>query len=180
MLNDSETATAPDHALPAAARLLLARWRGLAEDLAGGLPDLHAVAPTLIPADLLPWTMTYRRDRARNLTYGVVGEELAFLFHENPRGKPVLHYAAPAVRAARHAIIHRALDEGQPVWYLGRVLFDIGSADIGRLCLPTRTEAGEALLLVYLPLTPLPDMAQRGQRRGEQTGEVVWLNREAE
>lgn len=183
MQSDSDTIVPPDQALPAAARLMLSRWRGLADandGRTGGLPSLHALAPALIPADLLPWTMTYRRDGARNLTYGVVGEELAFLFHENPRGKQVLHYAAPEVRAARYAIIHRALDEGMPVWYLGRVLFEFASVQIGRLCLPTRTENGEALLLIYLPLTPLPGAAERGARKGESPGDVVWLGRDAE
>jgi hypothetical protein len=174
--SDSDTMVPPDHALPAAARLMLSRWRGLAGE-ESGLPGLHALAPALIPAELLPWTMTFRRDGARNLTYGVVGEELTFLFHENPRGKPVLYYAAPEIREARYAIIHRALDEGMPVWYLGRVLFEFASVQIGRLCLPTRTENGEALLLVYLPLTPLPGAAERGARKGENPGDVVWLGR---
>jgi hypothetical protein len=178
--SDSDTMVPPDHALPAAARRMLSRWRDLAEDnggLAGGLPGLHALAPALIPADLLPWTMTFRRDAARHLSYGVVGEELTFLFHENPRGKPVLYYAAPEIREARYAIIHQALDEGMPVWYLGRVLFEFTSVQVGRLGLPTRTENGEALLLVYLPLTPLPGAAERGARKGENPGDVVWLGR---
>ncbi|WP_341897233.1 hypothetical protein [Ferrovibrio terrae] len=166
---------APDAVLPAPALPLLQHWRALCgDDL---LPDLHAMAPAKVPPALLPWTMTFRRDADRNLTYGVVGEELAFLFRGNPRGGMVLNYATPEVRAARYAVIHRALDEGIPVWYTARLLFESGAADIGRLGLPTRTEAGAALLLIYIPLTPLPEMTQRRQHFGEGPSATVWLGR---
>ncbi len=172
--------------LPVEAQLLLTRWRGLCDQLGsqphgltGGyrLPDLHDLAPAMVPPSLLPWSMTFRRDPDRKLTYGVVGEELAFLFHGNPRGKPVLHYADAAVRDARYAVIHRALDDGLPVWYTARLLFESGDAEIGRLGLPTRIETGEALLLVYLPLSPLPDLPQRLQRLGEGPSQTLWLDR---
>lgn len=170
----------PDRALPAEARLVLTRWRGLCRTAPDRLPDLHDLAPGLVPPAMLPWSMTYRRDRDRRLSYGVVGEELSFLFHGNPRGDTVLDYAPPEVRAARYAIIHRALDEGLAIWYTARLLFESGSADLGRLCLPARTGSGEALLLLYIPLTQLPDMPQRRRRLGEESGETVWLPCEEE
>jgi hypothetical protein len=177
MLTDLEPVPAPDAALPALAQLILTRWRGLCDDGGRRLPDLHDLAPAMVPPALLPWSMTYRRDPDRALTYGVVGEELAFLFHGNPRGKMVLDYATPEVRAARYTIIHRSLDDGIPVWYTARLLFESGMADLGRLALPTRTDSGEALLLIYLPLTPLPDMPQRRQRLGEEAHQLAWLSR---
>lgn len=174
---DLDVTSAPDQALPAQAQLVLTRWRGLCRTAPGRLPDLHDLAPALVPPALLPWSMTYRRDPERRLSYGVVGEELAYLFHGNPRGKTVLDYATPEMRAARYAIIHRALDDGLPVWYTARQLFESGSADLGRLCLPTRIDSGEALLLLYFPLTPFPDMPERRRRLGEERGETIWLSR---
>lgn len=179
MQTDLDVMSAPDQAMPAQAQLVLARWRDLCRAAPGRLPDLHDLAPTLVPPALLPWSMTYRRDADRRLTYGVVGEELAFLFHGNPRGKTVLDYAVPEVRAARYAIVHRALDDGLAAWYTARLLFESGGADLGRLCLPARTDSGEALLLLYCPLTPFPDMPQRRRRLGEERGEITWLSRTA-
>jgi hypothetical protein len=174
--SDPDTASAPDDSLPAPARLVLQRWRAARQGAT--LPALHDLAPARVPAELLPWSMTYRRDGDRNLTYGVVGEELAFLFHGNPRGKAVLYYADPAVRAARHAIMHRSLDEGRPVWYLGRLLFETGPVAIGRLCLPTRIDSGEALLLIYIPFAPLPGRAaDRHRPLSTETGDAIWIDR---
>lgn len=177
MQTDLDVTSAPGQALPALAQLVLTRWRGLCSDSAPRLPDLHDLAPAMVPPPVLPWSMTYRRDPERRLSYGVVGEELTFLFHGNPRGKTVLDYAAPEIRAARYAIIHRALDDGLPVWYTARLLFESGSADLGRLCLPARIDSGEVLLLLYFPLTPFPDMPERRRRLGEERGDTSWLSR---
>lgn len=140
--------------IPDSAQMLIGRWQAMRVD---GLPPmLHDFAPRQIPPALIPWSMTFRRDAARELTYGVVGEELRFLFREGPRGKPVLYYASDAVRAERYAVVHRALDTGEPVWYSGPVLFRSCQIDFGRLGLPTRLDAGEALLLIYFPLSEIP------------------------
>lgn len=177
MQTDLDVTSAPGQALPPLAQLVLTRWRGLCSDSSHRLPDLHDLAPVMLPPAVLPWSMTYRRDPDRRLSYGVVGEELAFLFQGNPRGKTVLDYAAPEIRATRYAIIHRALDDGLPVWYTAQLLFENGSADLGRLCLPARTDSGEALLLLYFPLTQFPDMPERRRRLGEAGGETTWLSR---
>lgn len=163
--------------LPDRGEVLLDRWRGL-RDAAGGLPLLHDLAPTRLPPALVPWSMNYRRSPSRELTYGVVGEELIFLFQKNPRGQPVLNYAANGERDERYAMIHRSLDTCCAFWFLGAVLFEDCSVDFGRLCLPTRLEAGEALLLVYFPMSPVPDPRPRllAGGRGLVPLDVVWID----
>lgn len=161
--------------IPPAGRKALEQWADVKGD--AKLPPLELLAPQRLPVDLLPWVMTYRRNKSRDLTYGVVGEELRFLFGGNPRGKTVLSYADPATQAYRYDLIHRSLDEGIPFWYSGDVLFqNMPRQELGRLGLPTSTANGEALLIIYflgvkLP-HPLPPLAEP-PRVDEAT--VVWL-----
>jgi len=140
--------------IPEAARLVLQRWRAMCP--AGDMPQLHDFAPHKIPPALIPWSLTFRRAADRGLTYGIVGEELRFLFREGPRGKTVLYYASDAERAERYAVVHRALDTGKPVWYDGPVLFENCQIDFGRLGLPMRQEKAQALLTIYFALSALP------------------------
>lgn len=165
------------HDIPADGQVALAQWAAARNGAT--LPALDQFAPGRLPKALLPWSMTYRRDAARNLTYGVVGEELRFLFGNNPRGKAVLGYADPATREFRYGLIHRSLDEGTPFWYRGDVLFEnMPRQDMGRLGLPTRTAAGEALLIIYFLYgavpRPLPPLAARP---GVDEAAVIWLER---
>lgn len=165
--------------IPAQGILVLQRWRQLARD--GNRPCLDDLAPQLIPPALLPWSMTYRRDADRVLRYGVVGEELSFLFRENPRGKVVLAYARPETREHRYAIIHQALDTWIPVWFSDITLFENWNPlRFGRLCLPTRThpdpaQSGETLLLIYFPFQPLPEPRPRPMANPPfDPGAVAW------
>lgn len=141
--------------LPPGGHDLLAHWRAARRSAV--LPPLRDIAPIGLPAAMLPWTLTYRRDAEGNLTYGVVGEELVTLFGENPRGKMVLGYAEAAERQRRYERINQALDTGTPYLSCGGVLFDnAASLELARIGLPTRGDTAPVLVLVYFPLGPLP------------------------
>jgi len=136
--------------LPAAAAIVLARWRSLRKD--GASPVLQELAPGAIPTDLLPWTMTLKRDAARALVYGVVGEALAALHGANPRGRPFLYHSNGDEAWARLRTVHRALDTGIPFWVVSKGLVGAFPAMFGRLALPARSADGEVLLVLVFKL----------------------------
>lgn len=140
--------------LPRDASLLLQRWRAVASS--GELPKLEDFAPFQLPSASVPFSMVYRRVSEHQLVYGVVGEELLFLFKDNPQGKPVLGYATEADRSERFSIIFRSFDEKRPFWFSGSVLFKSARLDFGRLGLPMQAKAHQSLLIVYYPTEPLP------------------------
>jgi hypothetical protein len=141
-------------AMPEEAGLLLQRWRALRQGDA--LPNLHEFAPSQIPPARIPWLMTYRQSADQQLSYGVVGEEIRYLFGKNLRGEPVLYYADPETRALRYGHINRAINEGLPLWFTGAVLFEECRLQFGRLGLPAQLERERALLMIYFPLEPMP------------------------
>jgi hypothetical protein len=151
----------PDE-LPAAARAVLARWHALRDE--GGLPDLRDLAPGTIPADMLPWTMTLKRDAAREIVYGVVGEALAAIHGANPRGRPFLYHSDNEEAWARLRTVHRALDTGTPFWVVSKGLLGGFPAMFGRLALPARTGAGDVLLILVFKF---PQTAP--------AGDPIWL-----
>lgn len=140
--------------LPDDARLTLQRWRDAS--LSGQLPILEEFAPFLLPSASIPFSMVYRRVSERELVYGLVGEELLFLFKANPRGTPVLGYASEADRADRYSIIFRSFEEKRPFWFSGSVLFKTTRLDFGRLGLPMQAKQHQSLLIIYFPRAPLP------------------------
>ena len=140
--------------LPAAAATVLARWRSLRKD--GAPPVLHELAPGAIPADLLPWTMTLKRDGARDIVYGVVGEAIGGAHAANPRGRPFLYYSADDEAKARAETVHRALDTGTPFWVVSKSLKSSLPATFGRLALPARTADGDVLLILFFKLAAAP------------------------
>lgn len=146
------TSTPPN--LPDDARLTLHRWQKACQP--GVLPKLEEFAPFLLPAASIPFSMVYRRVSQRELVYGLVGEELLFLFKANPKGKTVLGYASEADRNDRYSIIFRSFDEGRPFWFSGSVLFNTTRLDFGRLGLPMQAKEHQSLLIVYFPREPLP------------------------
>ncbi len=136
--------------LPAAAARVLARWRALRDD--GKPPVLHDLAPGAIPGDLLPWTMTLKRDGSRDIVYGVVGEALAEIHGTNPRGRPFLYHSDNEEAWARLRTVHRALDSGTPFWVVSKGLLGAFPAMFGRLALPARSGDGEVLLILVFKL----------------------------
>jgi hypothetical protein len=160
--------------LPDDAKWILQRWRDAS--LSGQLPVLEEFAPFLLPPASIPFSMVYRRVSERELVYGVVGEELLFLFKDNPRGKPVLGYASEANRADRYSVIFRSFEEKRPFWFSGSVLFKTTRLDFGRLGLPMQAKQHDSLLIVYFPRTPLPTPrpTEMATSRMEEL-EVFWL-----
>ncbi len=140
--------------LPPSAQEALQRWRESAPT--GGLPAMEEFAPFRIPRELLPFTMVYRRVGANELVYGVVGNDLTFLFKSNPVGTPVLGYATPEERAVRYSVILNSIDAHRPFWFSGSVLFKECRIDFGRLGLPLRGREHDSLVIIYFPRTPLP------------------------
>jgi len=140
--------------LPAAAAGVLSRWRALRKD--GTPPVLHDLAPGAIPADLLPWTMTLKRDGARNIVYGVVGEALSEIHGANPRGRPFLYHSDNEETWARLRTVHRALDSGTPFWVVSKGLLGAFPTMFGRLALPARSGEGEVLLILVFKLPGAP------------------------
>lgn len=127
-----------------------------------GLPRLSDFAPIKLPPRLIPWILVYHLRRDGELVYGLAGDELVRLFHENPKGKRILEYATPEERAARVAVILRVIKRGMPVWFTAMLLFQGKEhRPIGRLCLPVATAGGEGMLLLYVGLdaAPLPRLS---------------------
>lgn len=140
------------------ARDCLAAWRTARRGET--LPDLWDFAPHALPAAVLPWLLIHRQRRDGELVYGLAGDELIRRFGENPKGKPVLATAEPALRAQRIALVRQALDTGMPFWFGGTLLLDNQQhVPIGRLCLPARDRDEHVLLLIYFVLGEQP--AQR-------------------
>jgi hypothetical protein len=152
--HDTPSITKDHPSLPLAAQIALQRWRE--SIVTDGLPFMEEFAPFRIPAAQLPFTMVYRRVAPRELVYGVVGDELTFLFRENPVGTPVLAYADAAERAARYDVILGSIDSRRPFWFSGSVLFKECRINFGRLGLPLRGRAHDSLVIIYFPSEPLP------------------------
>ncbi len=166
--------TSPLLQLPDDARLTLNRWQAACPS--GQLPNLEEFAPFRLPPPLIPFSMVYRRVSERELVYGLVGEELLFLFKENPRGKPVLGYASESDRNDRYSIIFRSFEERRPFWFSGSVLFKTTSIDFGRLGLPMQAKQHQSLLIVYFPSAPLPTPRPTELVTSKMEGlDVCWL-----
>lgn len=148
--------------LPDVAARVLASWRVLRDG--GAPPALHDLAPGAIPRDLLPWTMTLKRDGAREIVYGVVGEALADIHGANPRGRPFLYHSDNEEAWARLHTVHRALDTGTPFWVISKGLLGVFPAMFGRLALPARTGDGDVLLILVFKLP-----------RDAPAGDPIWL-----
>lgn len=122
-----------------------------------GRPELGDFAPQRLPPECLPWLMIHRENADGEIVYGLVGEELTHLFRGNPKGRPVLAYAAPEERVQRLATIRRAMHAARPVWFTGALLFDNrASVPAGRLGLPAQSGANRVLVLIYFLLDVLP------------------------
>lgn len=146
-MNESVAARAR---LPELAIQVLDRWQALR--VAGAVPALGDIAPTGIPAALIPWTMTLRRTSQGKLVYGVVGEGVGETHAENPRGKPFLYDASPAVVTKWSAFVNRSLDQGIAFWAVSRGVRTRDWVHFGRLGLPLRAQDDAALLLLFFKL----------------------------
>lgn len=136
-----------DHRLPAEAGQVLAAWNNArGDDL---LPPV-AFAASEIPPHLLPMSMCYRRMPDGTYLYSLVGDDLAALLLEDPRGTTVLHSAPESERQQRYAQIDRAIDNGHPFWFETKsALTDGTSVDVGRLALPATNGPRKVLLMLY-------------------------------
>jgi hypothetical protein len=142
------------------ARDCLAAWRTARRGET--LPDLWDFAPHALPAAVLPWLLIHRQRRDGELVYGLAGDELIRRFGENPKGKPVLADAEPAVREQRIALVRKALATGMPFWFRGTLLLvNQQHVPIGRLCLPARDHDEHVLLLIYFMLGEHPTQQLR-------------------
>jgi hypothetical protein len=161
-------------AIPKEASKLLDIWRAAAPP--GSLPLLAEFAPFQVPPALLPFVMVFRRVAPERFDYGVVGEELGFLFKENPRGKPALECANSEERNERFTAAVRSLEECRPFWFSGRLLFESYHIEFGRLCLPMRAREHQSLLIVYFPDPPLPNPRPIGPVSMDGTTRIEWLD----
>ena len=145
--------------LPDDAEQSLRAWAKAREGTA--LPQV-AFAAVDIPPYLLPMSMCYRRTLDGNYIYSLVGDEIAELLNEDPRGTTVLHSAPETEQRARYALIDRAIDEGRPFWFETRSKMTDGTeAVVGRLGLPTVNGERKVLLMLYFLAT---DALQPGAR----------------
>ncbi len=95
-------------------------------------------------------SMCYRRRPEGDYIYSLVGDELAELLLEDPRGTVVLHLASESERRARYSVIDRAIDKGTPFWLATlSELTDGKQISVGRLGLPATNGEREVLLMLY-------------------------------
>lgn len=162
-------------ALPADAAHALAAWRKARD--ADALPHLEFAASE-IPPRLLPMSMCYRRMPDGTYLYSLVGDELADLLIENPKGTTVLHSAPDAERRSRYAIIDRAIDAGAPFWFATRSTLTDGSrVEVGRLALPARNGDRKVLLVMYfMPDDPVPEGVKFASLAHWDESQIAWLD----
>ena len=136
-----------DKRLPLDADQALAAWnKARGSEL---LPPV-AFAASEIPPHLLPMSMCYRRMPDGSYLYSLVGDDIAALLLEDPRGTTVLHSAPEAERQQRYAQIDRAIDEGHPFWFETKSQLTDGTAiDVWRLALPATNGPRKVLLMIY-------------------------------
>lgn len=141
-----------------------------------GLPKLRDFAPYNLPRRLVPWSLLYHLRADGELVYGLAGEEMVYMFHGNPKGRRILDYAAPEVRAARVALLKKIIATGLPVWYVGALLFEGKEhVPIGRLTMPVATGEGDGILLLYVALGPAPlPRLEPGMRTSFDERDVFW------
>jgi hypothetical protein len=150
-------------------------WRRARREEAA--PHLSDFAPHRLPPQTMPWVLIHReRADDKEIVYGLTGEELVFLFGENPKGKPILAYADPVERAQRLAVIRTAMHTCRPVWFTGSLLFENKDAcPVGRLGLPARSGRDLVLMLIYFMLGGVPAGRLRGQARPVfDARDVLW------
>lgn len=136
-----------DHRLPADANLVLAAWNKARGD--NLLPPIEFAASE-IPPQLLPMSMCYRRMPDGTYLYSLVGDDIAALIMEDPRGTTVLHSAPDVERRLRYAQIDRAIDSGHPFWLETKSLLNDGTeTNVGRLALPATNGTRKILLVIY-------------------------------
>lgn len=141
------------------------------------LPPIEFAASEIAP-NLLPLSMCYRRTPEGGYIYSLVGEELAELLLEAPRGTAVLHLAPESERRARYSVIDRAIDEGTPFWLATlSELTDGKQISVGRLGLPATNGEREVLLMLYfLDQGSLPPGTKFATFAKWDNDSLVWLS----
>lgn len=82
--------------------------------------------------------------------YSLIGDELADLLLEDPRGTVVLHLATDQERRSRYDVIDRAIDQSTPFWLATlSTLTDGTQIPVGRLGLPVTNGERQVLLILY-------------------------------
>lgn len=137
-----------------------------------------AFAAADIPPRLLPMSMCYRRTPDGSYIYSLVGDEIAELLLEDPRGTTVLHSAPDAERRARYALVDRAIDDGRPFWFESRSKLTDGSEiAVGRLGLPATNGERKVLLMLYFVATEaLQPGAKFASFAHWDESTIVWLD----
>jgi hypothetical protein len=133
--------------IPEEPMLVVRAW---AKARAGSRLPPIGFAASEIPPRLLPMSMCYRRMPDGSYIYSLVGDELAELLLEDPRGTVVLHLASDGERRARYDVIDKAVDHGKPFWLATlSTLTDGTQIPVGRLGLPATNGERQVLLILY-------------------------------